>query len=495
MDQLDRRTKLLIVGGVFLLLVIGIIVLAVSCSAARKREPEPTPVVDISPIPNGTTVWNILEEVGQDYRTIAHIGTDGLVQAYTPLPDYILAEIQRVAQAEQQRTQKNTPTPFPASSVEEALAEQPPWEPERQSEPTAVDPAQQNNLPFDVVVERMHIPDEKPDKVPALDYRITDDTLGHGGPKAKFRMNMEAIHTLGKIEVENRRATKQEQEILARYVGWGGIPQAFDPNNSAWASEYAELKAALTETEYESARASTLNAHYTSPIVIKAVYQAIENLGFRRGNILEPSCGIGNFFGLLPENMAGSKLYGVELDSITGRIARQLYQNAAIQIKGFEDTDYPDSFFDLAIGNVPFGSYGVSDQRYAKQKFHIHDYFFAKALDKVRPGGIIAFITSKGTLDKQDDRTRQYIAERADLLGAIRLPNNAFAANANTEVTADILFLRKRERPILSQPEWLYLGQTEDGIHRHLASPPPEKRRCPSGCPLETRITAASSPT
>ena len=423
---------------------------------------------------NGTTVWNILEEVGQDYRTIAHIGTDGLVQAYTPLPDYILAEIQRVAQAEQQRTQKNTPTPFPASSVEEALAEQPPWEPERQSEPTAVDPAQQNNLPFDVVVERMHIPDEKPDKVPALDYRITDDTLGHGGPKAKFRMNMEAIHTLGKIEVENRRATKQEQEILARYVGWGGIPQAFDPNNSAWASEYAELKAALTETEYESARASTLNAHYTSPIVIKAVYQAIENLGFQRGNILEPSCGIGNFFGLLPDNMADSKRYGVELDAITGRIARQLYQNADIQIKGFEDADYPDNFFDLAIGNVPFGNYGVSDQRYDKYKFHIHDYFFAKAIDKVRPGGVVAFITSKGTLDKQDEKVRRYLAERAELLGAIRLPNNAFTANAGTEVTTDILFLQKRDRPMVTEPEWLYLGRTEDGvpINRYFLSHP-----------------------
>ena len=413
---------------------------------------------------NGTTVWNILEEAGHDYRTIAHIGTDGLVQAYTPLPDYILAEIQRVAQAEQQRTQKNTPTPSPASSAEEAPAEQPPWEPERQSEPTAVYPAEQNNLPFDVVVERLHIPDGKPDRPPTLDYRITDDALGHGGPKAKFRMNLEAIRTLARIEKENRRASRQEQEILSRYVGWGGIPQAFDPNNSAWASEYAELKAALTETEYESARASTLNAHYTSPIVIKAVYQAIENLGFQRGNILEPSCGVGNFFGLLPDNMADSKRYGVELDAITGRIARQLYQNADIQIKGFEDADYPDNFFDLAIGNVPFGSYGVSDQRYDKYKFHIHDYFFAKAIDKVRPGGVVAFITSKGTLDKQDEKVRRYLAERAELLGAIRLPNNAFAANANTEVTADILFLRKRERPILSQPEWLHLGQTEDGI-------------------------------
>ena len=372
------------------------------------------------------------------------------------------------------RIGENPIVPFPASSAEEATEEQPAGKPERQSEPIAIYPAQQNNLPFDVVVERLHIPDGKPDRPPTLDYRITDDALGHGGPKAKVRMNLEAIHTLGKIEVENRRATQQEQEILSRYVGWGGIPQAFDPNNSAWASEYAELKAALTETEYESARASTLNAHYTSPIVIKAVYQAIENLGFQRGNILEPSCGVGNFFGLLPDNMADSKRYGVELDAITGRIARQLYQNADIQIKGFEDADYPDNFFDLAIGNVPFGSYGVSDQRYDKYKFHIHDYFFAKAIDKVRPGGVVAFITSKGTLDKQDEKVRRYLAERAELLGAIRLPNNAFAANANTEVTADILFLRKRERPILSQPEWLHLGQTEDGIpiNRYFLSHP-----------------------
>ena len=423
---------------------------------------------------NGTTVWNILEEAGHDYRTIAHIGTDGLVQAYSPLPDYILAEIQRVAQAEQQRTQQNPPVPFPATSAEEATEEQPAGKPERQSEHEAIYPAEQNNLPFDVVVERMHIPDGKPDRPPALDYRITDDALGHGGPKAKFRMNLEAIHTLGKIEVENRRATQQEQEILSRYVGWGGIPQAFDPNNSAWASEYAELKAALTETEYESARASTLNAHYTSPIVIKAVYQAIENLGFQRGNILEPSCGVGNFFGLLPDNMADSKRYGVELDAITGRIARQLYQNADIQIKGFEDADYPDNFFDLAIGNVPFGNYGVSDQRYDKYKFHIHDYFFAKAIDKVRPGGVVAFITSKGTLDKQDEKVRRYLAERAELLGAIRLPNNAFTANAGTEVTTDILFLQKRDRPMVTEPEWLYLGRTEDGvpINRYFLSHP-----------------------
>ena len=372
------------------------------------------------------------------------------------------------------RIGENPIVPFPTSSAAEATGEQPAEKPERQSEPIAIYPAQQNNLPFDVVVERMHIPDGKPDKAPALDYRIADDALGHGGPKAKFRMNLEAIRTLGKIEGENRRATKQEQEILSRYVGWGGIPQAFDPNNSAWASEYAELKAALTETEYESARASTLSAHYTSPIVIKAVYQAIENLGFQRGNILEPSCGVGNFFGLLPDNMADSKRYGVELDAITGRIARQLYQNADIQIKGFEDADYPDNFFDLAIGNVPFGNYGVSDQRYDKYKFHIHDYFFAKAIDKVRPGGVVAFITSKGTLDKQDEKVRRYLAERAELLGAIRLPNNAFTANAGTEVTTDILFLQKRDRPMVTEPEWLYLGRTEDGvpINRYFLSHP-----------------------
>ena len=372
------------------------------------------------------------------------------------------------------RIGENPIVPFPTSSAAEATGEQPAEKPERQSEPTAVYPAEQNNLPFDVVVERLHIPDGKPDRPPTLDYRITDDALGHGGPKAKFRMNLEAIRTLARIEKENRRASRQEQEVLAKYVGWGGIPQAFDPNNSAWASEYAELKAALTETEYESARASTLNAHYTSPIVIKAVYQAIENLGFQRGNILEPSCGIGNFFGLLPEQMAGSKRYGVELDAITGRIARQLYQNADIQIKGFEDADYPDNFFDLAIGNVPFGNYGVSDQRYDKYKFHIHDYFFAKAIDKVRPGGVVAFITSKGTLDKQDEKVRRYLAERAELLGAIRLPNNAFAANAGTEVTTDILFLQKRDRPMVTEPEWLYLGRTEDGvpINRYFLSHP-----------------------
>lgn len=297
-----------------------------------------------------------------------------------------------------------------------------------------------------------------------LDYRITDDALGHGGAKTKYGYNIAAIRTLRAIEAENRMSTAEEQEILSRYVGWGGIPQAFDAENASWSAEFAKLKGLLSEDEYESARSSTLNAHYTSPIVIKAIYQAIENMGFKKGNVLEPACGIGNFFGLVPESMAESKLYGVELDSITGRIAKQLYQSARIAVQGYEETNLPDSFFDLAIGNVPFGSYGIADKRYDKNHFLIHDYFFAKTLDKVRPGGIIAFITSKGTLDKRNPAVRKYIAQRADLIGAIRLPNNAFTANAGTQVTSDILFLQKRDCPVETDPDWVHLSQTEDGI-------------------------------
>ncbi len=296
------------------------------------------------------------------------------------------------------------------------------------------------------------------------DYRITDEHLGEGGEKTKFKNNLTAIQTLQQIEAENRLATPQEQEILARYVGWGGLPQAFDEKNAAWSNEYAQLRATLTEEEYNAARASTLNAHYTSPVVIKAIYKAVENLGFRTGNILEPSCGIGNFFGLVPQSMAASKLYGVELDPITGRIARQLYQNASIAVQGFEKTELPDSFFDLAIGNVPFGNYVLPDKRYDKNHFLIHDYFFARTLDKVRPGGIIAFVTSKGTMDKANSNVRRYIAQRADLLGAVRLPNNAFMANAGTQVTTDILFLQKRDRLTAIDPEWVHLGKTEAGI-------------------------------
>ena len=302
-------------------------------------------------------------------------------------------------------------------------------------------------------------------------YRITDDALGAGGQKTKFKNNIAAIQVLQAVETETRFATPEEQEVLARYVGWGGLPQAFDPENATWADEYAELAALLSPEEWKSARESTINAHYTSPTVIKAMYKAIENMGRRDGlpasrlpdwNILEPSCGIGNFLGLLPESMATSKLFGVEIDGVTGRIARQLYQKNSIAIQGFEDTDLPDSFFDVAIGNVPFGEYKLSDKRYDKHNFLIHDYFFARTLDKVRPGGVIAFVTSKGTMDKKNPAVRKYIAQRAELLGAIRLPNTAFKANAGTQVTADIIFLQKRDRIVDIEPDWVHLGQIED---------------------------------
>ena len=304
---------------------------------------------------------------------------------------------------------------------------------------------------------------DSPQEAAASNYHITDDHLGEGGQKTKFENNMRAIRTLKTLEKEHRPASPEDQEVLSQYVGWGGIPQAFDERNTAWADEYWELKSALTPEEYEMARASTLNAHYTSPTVIRAIYSAVEQMGFRTGNILEPSCGVGNFFGLLPESMHNSRLYGVELDSITGRIAQYLYPQANIAVTGFENTDRKD-FFDLAVGNVPFGAYKVSDRQFDRYNFLIHDYFFAKALDQVRPGGIVAFITSKGTMDKQSPEVRKYIAQRAELLGAIRLPNTAFKANAGTEVTSDILFLQKRDRAIDIEPDWVHLGQTEDGV-------------------------------
>ncbi len=296
-----------------------------------------------------------------------------------------------------------------------------------------------------------------------IDFRITDDHLGEGGSKTKFQRNVAAIRTLKQIESEYRLATPEEQEILSQYVGWGGLPDAFDESKLLWSEEYAQLKELLTPDEYRSARASTLNAHYTSPTFIRAMYQAIESMGFRTGNILEPSCGIGNFFGMLPENMTESKLYGVELDDLTGRIARQLYQKANIQIDGFENAVFPDSFFDVVIGNVPFGDYSVADKRYDKNHFLIHDYFLAKSLDKVRPGGVVAFITSSGTMDKANPAVRKYLAQRAELLGAIRLPNNAFRANAGTDVVADILFLQKRDHPIEVDEDWLHVGKSELG--------------------------------
>ena len=294
-------------------------------------------------------------------------------------------------------------------------------------------------------------------------FRIQDNDLGAGGPKAKYKANMEAIHLLQTLEKEERLATPEEQEILSRYVGWGGIPQAFEESNSSWANEYLELKNTLSPEEYSAARASTLNAFYTSPTVIRSMYEALENMGLKQGNILEPSCGVGNFMGLIPESMSKANMYGVELDPVSGRIAKQLYQKNKIAVQGFEETSYPDSFFDCVIGNVPFGAYQVSDRRYDRHHFMIHDYFIAKSLDLVRPGGVVAVITSSGTMDKQNPAVRQYIANRAELLGAIRLPNNAFQRNANTSVVSDILFFQKRDRASIEEPEWLNLKETPEG--------------------------------
>ena len=294
-------------------------------------------------------------------------------------------------------------------------------------------------------------------------FHITDDDLGAGGPKAKFKANMEAIRLLKELEQDQRLATPEEQEVLSRYVGWGGIPQAFEERNSAWAEEYTQLKEVLTPEEYSAARASTLNAFYTSPTVIKAMYEALGNMGLKQGNILEPSCGVGNFMGLLPESMGAASMYGVELDPVSGQIAKQLYQKNRIAVQGFEETSYPDSFFDCVIGNVPFGAYQVSDRKYDRYHFMIHDYFIAKSLDLVRPGGVVAVVTSSGTMDKQNPEVRQYFANRADLLGAIRLPNNAFQRNANTSVVADILFFQKRDRAAITEPDWVQLKTTPEG--------------------------------
>lgn len=311
---------------------------------------------------------------------------------------------------------------------------------------------------FEVVFQELHTGPE------CRNFQITDDHLGEGGQKTKYQYNVAAIHTLKQIETEGRLALPEEQEILSKYVGWGGLADAFDPSKDNWAKEYAQLKELLAPEEYESAQSTVLNAHYTSPTVIKAIYDAVGQMNFTPGNVLEPSCGIGNFFGLAPAQLADAKLYGVELDSLTGRIARQLYQKADITIDGFERTDYPDDFFDLAVGNVPFGEYHVHDPRYNRQNLLIHDYFLTKTLDKVRPGGIVAFITTKGTMDKKSSKVREALAQKADLLGAIRLPNNAFKANAGTEVTADILFFQKRDRIPEKLPDWVEVGQTEDGV-------------------------------
>ena len=340
--------------------------------------------------------------------------------------------------------------------------------PVRTEKTVAVYPAKENNLPFDIVIQTIStesptVEAERPTLEPAGNFHITDDDLGVGGPKQKFARNIEAIRTLFKLEEEHRGATAEEQQVLSQYVGWGGLADAFDPGKDNWAKEYAELKGLLSEDEYAAARSSTLNAHYTSPTVIRSIYDAVERMGFRSGNILEPSMGVGNFFGMLPDSMADSRLYGVELDSITGRIAKKLYPQADITVAGFETTDRRD-FYDLAVGNVPFGQYKVNDKAYNKLGFSIHNYFFAKAIDQVRPGGIIAFVTSRYTMDSKDSTARKHMAERADLLGAIRLPNNAFRANAGTDVVSDIIFLQKRDRPIDHEPDWVQLGKTEDGF-------------------------------
>ena len=335
----------------------------------------------------------------------------------------------------------------------------------------AIYPAEENRMPYDIVIQTIGSKSPTLDAVEperstlelAGNFHITDDDLGVGGPKQKFARNIEAIRTLFKLEEEHRGATAEEQQVLSQYVGWGGLADAFDPNKENWSAEYTQLKELLSEDEYAAARASTLNAHYTSPTVIRGIYDAVERMGFRSGNILEPSMGVGNFFGMLPDTMQGSRLYGVELDSITGRIAKKLYPQADITVAGFETTDRRD-FYDLAVGNMPFGQYKVNDKAYNKLGFSIHNYFFAKAIDQVRPGGIVAFVTSRYTLDSKDSSARKHMAERADLLGAIRLPNNAFRANAGTDVVSDIIFLQKRDRPIDHEPDWVQLGKTEDGF-------------------------------
>ena len=338
---------------------------------------------------------------------------------------------------------------------------QPGKEPAYTEETVAVYPGDKNNLPYDVEIRTLRFDEPEHDPPaplpPAENFRIMDDELGVGGAKAKFRANMAAINLLKELELEGAQATPEQQEVLSRYVGWGGLADAFDESKDNWKVEFAELYATLSPEEYAAARASTLNAHYTSPTVIRAIYDAVESMGFQTGNILEPSMGVGNFFGMLPEQMQGSRLYGVELDSITGRIAKQLYPKADITVAGFETTDRKD-FFDLAVGNVPFGQYQVSDRAFDKLGFSIHNYFFAKALEQVRPGGVVAFVTSRYTMDAKDSAARKYIAQRADFLGAIRLPNNAFKANAGTDVVSDIIFLQKRDRPIEIEPDWVHTG-------------------------------------
>lgn len=388
---------------------------------------------------NGTTVWNRLEEVNNDYKTIAHISVEGDVKYYEELPEDIKQRIEKVAATDKAKYEEQF-----ADNKSEINQEQPELPPPNIPQPKPV----QNKVIYpEILASERH------------NFTITDNELGYGTASEKYAANIAAIRTLKQLESEHRLATLEEQETLSRYVGWGGLADCFEEKHS----KYNELKSLLTDDEYEQARASVLTSHYTPPVVIRAMYKAMENMGFQKGNILEPSCGIGNFMGLMPESISESKIYGIEIDSITGRIAQQLYQKNSVTIQGYEDSALPDSFLDVAIGNVPFGNYKVLEKKYDKHNFLIHDFFFAKTLDKVRLGGIVAFITSSGTMDKQNSKVRKYIAQRADLIGAIRLPNDTFKKNAGTEVTADILFLQKRDRMTDIEPDWVHIGQHETG--------------------------------
>ena len=419
---------------------------------------------DTMTLEDGTEADFITSRSGFQAQVHGEKGVHALGLLWPDAAPVLRAVFLEEAQA-QSRTQAQ---PEPDISLpEQPASEAPePEQPQFTTETVAFYPGEKSQLPYDIEIQTIRTTEPEPpmpQKPPAENFRIMDDDLGKGGAKAKFRANMAAINLLKELEFEGLQASPEQQEILSRYVGWGGLADAFDESKDNWKDEFAELYAALSPEEYAAARASTLNAHYTSPTVIRAIYDAVENMGFQTGNILEPSMGVGNFFGMLPESMKSSRLYGVELDSITGRIAKQLYPKADITVAGFETTDRRD-FFDLAIGNVPFGQYQVNDRAYNKLGFSIHDYFFAKTLDQVRPGGVIAFVTSRYTMDKQSPEVRKYIAQRAELLGAIRLPNNAFKANAGTEVVSDIIFLQKRDRPIDIEPDWVHLGENEDGF-------------------------------
>ena len=419
---------------------------------------------DTMTLEDGTEADFITSRSGFQAQVHGEKGVHALGLLWSDAAPVLRAVFLEEAQA-QSRTQAQS-EPDISHPEQPASEETEPEQPQFTTETVAFYPGEKSQLPYDIEIQTIRTTEPEPpmpQRPPAENFRIMDDDLGKGGAKAKFRANMDAINLLKELEFDGRQATPEEQDVLSKYVGWGGLADAFDESKDNWKDEFAELYATLSPEEYAAARASTLNAHYTSPTVIRAIYDAVENMGFQTGNILEPSMGVGNFFGMLPESMKSSRLYGVELDSITGRIAKQLYPKADITVAGFETTDRKD-FFDLAVGNVPFGQYQVNDRAYNRLGFSIHNYFFAKALDQVRPGGVVAFVTSRYTMDAKDSAARKYIAQRADLLGAIRLPNNAFKANAGTEVVSDIIFLQKRDRPIDIEPEWVHLGENEDGF-------------------------------